>query len=523
MVSETEVRVPPDALADEEGLRRRVAHALDVPLRSITHLTVVRRSLDARRAPPAWVLRVRAWVDEMPRAAPAPSRPWRDVRGAEPAVVVGAGPAGLFAALALLEHGIRPIVLERGRDVRGRRHDIARVNREGLVDPDSNYCFGEGGAGTFSDGKLYTRATKRGEVRRVLEVLVAHGAPADVLIDTHPHVGTNRLPRVVEALRETIVGAGGEVRFGTRVEDLLLANGAVTGVATADGERVHARAVVLATGHSARDVFALLVRRGIHLEPKPFAVGVRVEHPQALIDRLQYRLRSGARPEGLPPASYRLVRQVDGRGVFSFCMCPGGVICPAATASDEVVLNGWSPSSRRLRFANAGMVVEVRPEDLPPDGGVLAGVHLQATLEHAAFQAGGGGLVAPAQRLVDFTEGRLSADLPSCSYPPGLRAADLRAVLPPAIAAALRGAFRAFGRHVPGYLTNEAVVVGVETRTSSPVRVPRDARTGMHPAAHGLFPCGEGAGAAGGIMSAAMDGERAAHALAAWYAAVPPA
>jgi len=514
MIAETDIRVPPDASGDTSEFTPRLARRLGVPASAITHHVVLRRSLDARQRAPVYVLRVRVWVDEPFRPDPAPPLSLHDVHAAPPAVVVGAGPAGLFAALTLIERGLRPIVLERGADVRGRRHAVARITRAGIVDPESNYCFGEGGAGTFSDGKLYTRATKRGSIRAVLDVLVRHGAPPDILIDAHPHVGTNRLPQVVQALRATITDCGGEVRFATRVTDLVLASGAVTGVVTAAGDLIKGGGVILATGHSARDVLALLQRRGLALEAKPFAVGVRVEHPQALIDRIQYR--GTPRAHGLPPAAYALVQQVDGRGVFSFCMCPGGVICPAATDADEVVVNGWSPSSRGLAFANAGIVVEVTPDELAPwrSEGVLAGIGLQRALEHAAFVAAGGGLFAPGQRLVDFVEGRASRDLPLCSYRPGIHPVAVHELLPPAIAGRLRAGFRAFERTMRGFLTNEAVVVGVETRTSSPVRVPRDRTSRMHPQATGLFPCGEGAGYAGGIMSAALDGQRSAAALA---------
>lgn len=513
LIRDLEIRLAPERIEDPAALAEAVARQLGVPAARVTQVAVERRSIDARRRPPAYVLRVDAWVDEAPAPAPAWRLRLRDVRDAEPVVIVGAGPAGLFAALRLIEGGLRPIVLERGKDVRGRRLDVARLNREGIVDPESNYCFGEGGAGTFSDGKLYTRSTKRGEVRRVLRILVQLGAPPDILVDAHPHIGTNRLPRVVQALRETIVAHGAAVRFGSRVDDLVVAGGRIVGVTTAGGERIDGRGVVLATGHSARDVYAMLRRRGIGLEPKPFALGVRVEHPQALIDRIQYHCAS--RPVGLPAAAYSVVRRVEGRSVYSFCMCPGGVICPATTAPDEVVVNGWSPSRRTSRFANAGVVVETTLDDLRAFGGddVLAGMELQAAVERAAAAAGGGRCVAPAQRLVDFVEGRAADDLPGCSYVPGLQAVELAAVLPPPVTQALRVAFRAFGGMLRGYLTNDAVVVGVETRTSAPVRIPRDPVTCMHPGAPGLFPCGEGAGAAGGIVSAAMDGERCAVAM----------
>jgi uncharacterized FAD-dependent dehydrogenase len=508
LIRDLEIRLPPDRITDRQALTEAVARRAGLAVERVAATAVVRRSIDARRRPPVYVLRVRVWVDEPPIAEPE----WRlrlpDVRGAPPAVIVGAGPAGLFAALRLIEGGLRPIVLERGRDVRGRRRDVARLNREGLVDPESNYCFGEGGAGTFSDGKLYTRSTKRGDVERILRILVQHGAPPDILIDAHPHIGTNRLPRVVQALTRTIVAHGGEVRFGVRVTDLLVAGGRVRGVVGPAGERVEGQGVILATGHSARDVYEVLHRRGLRLEPKPFALGIRVEHPQALIDRLQYHAPS--RPAALPAAAYSLVTRAGGRGVYSFCMCPGGIICPSMTAPDEVVVNGWSPSSRSSRFANAGIVVETAVED---GDDVLAGVALQARIERAAAAAAGGEAVAPAQRLVDFVDGRVSRDLPDCSYVPGVHSVDLAAVLPPAATAALRTALAHFGRTMRGWLTNDAIAVGVETRTSAPVRIPRDAATGMHPDAPGLFPCGEGAGAAGGIVSAAMDGERSAAAL----------
>jgi hypothetical protein len=433
-------------------------------------------------------------------------------------VIVGSGPAGLFAALRLLEFGVKPIVVERGSDVRARRRDLAAINKHHIVNPDSNYCFGEGGAGTYSDGKLYTRSKKRGDVHRILEILVAHGANEEILFDAHPHIGTNRLPALIERIRASILDAGGEIHFNTRITDFIMHDYAVTGVRTLGGDTIDGDAVLLATGHSARDIFELLHHRNIPLEVKPFALGVRVEHPQELIDRIQYHCPVN-RGLYLPASSYSLVHQsvVEGkqRGVFSFCMCPGGFIVPAATSPGEIVVNGMSPSRRDSRYANSGIVVSVEEPDFLSfkKFGPLAGMHFQASVEQNACKLAGGKQTAPAQRLVDFVDKRNSTSLPGSSYQPGLLACTMDEVLPPFIAEALRQGFRDFGRKMKGYLTNEAQIVGVESRTSSPVRIPRDSITLQHPRVTGLFPCGEGAGYAGGIVSAAMDGERSAEAV----------
>ncbi len=515
---ELEILLAPEVAFDELARYEAVLRSAGLRPGEADFVHYKRRSIDARGRQALVRLRADVYRTAPPTDLFGPWFVYPNVKENSPRVlIVGAGPAGLFAALRCLELGLKPIVLERGLDVRTRRRDLAAINKEHTVNPDSNYCFGEGGAGTYSDGKLYTRATKRGDVGRVLRRLVQHGATPDILVDAHPHIGTNKLPAVVQALREAIIGAGGEVRFGTRVTDLLLDQHRLRGVVTATGEALEAEATILATGHSARDIYELLHLRGVLIEAKPFALGVRVEHQQALIDQAQYR-----RPDRglLPAASYALVHQtvVDGaqRGVFSFCMCPGGFIVPAATAPGEVVVNGMSPSRRDSRFANSGIVAAVELADLDVrQHGALAGLRFQQEMEQRACQAAGGTQRAPAQRLGDFLQRKSSAELLETSYQPGLVSVPMDAVLGPGLAERLRQGFRDFGRKIPGYATNAAQIVGVESRTSSPVRIPRDPATLQHPVVAGLFPCGEGAGYAGGIVSAAMDGERCAEAVAA--------
>lgn len=514
-----DVVVSLDRVDDREAWKKAAARKARLKPARIHELRLVKKSIDARKAPVKYQLRLEVGVDgPLPEDQP-PRADYPSLRGGEKCVViVGCGPAGLFAALRCLELGVKPIVLERGKDVSARRFDLAPILREGRVIEDSNYCFGEGGAGTFSDGKLYTRATKRGPVGKVYETLVAHGAPVDILIDAHPHIGSNLLPNVVRAMRESVRASGGEVRFETKVEDLLLREGGIAGV-VANGEEVEGDAVILATGHSARDIYRLLHRCGILLEQKPFAMGVRIEHPQPFIDSRQYHYERGMeRPRQLPAARYRLATRVEDRSVHSFCMCPGGFIVPCATENDEVVVNGMSLSRRDSPFANSGMVVGIEPGDtdaLAAEHGSLAGIVMQKELERSAKQAAGGGQRAPGQRLVDFLAGRNSDALPATSYFPGVDPAPLHEILPPFIATRLAEGLRRFGRKMPGYASEEALLVGFETRTSSPVRIPREESTLMHPEVAGLFPCGEGAGYAGGIVSAALDGVRCAEAAAA--------
>ncbi|MEO0447342.1 MAG: FAD-dependent oxidoreductase [Verrucomicrobiota bacterium] len=504
-------------VGDPKVLRKRVARKLRVHPATIVDLRIRRESIDARKSPVQLQYRVDASLCGSLPPEPSWSAPAAISSDPRKVIIVGSGPAGLFAGLRCLELGAKPILLERGKDASARRFDLAPLLRRGEVIPESNYCFGEGGAGTFSDGKLYTRATKRGPVREVYEALVAHGAPERILIEAHPHVGSNLLPNVVKALRNRIRETGGEVHFQSRVTGFLRSErNEVRGVILEDGSEWQGDAVILATGHSARDIYRLLEREGIPLEQKPFAMGMRVEHPQALIDQVQYHLRqSETRPDCLPAARYRLATKIEGRGVHSFCMCPGGFIVPSATENDQVVVNGMSLSRRDSAFANSGMVVTVEPEDTKPyqkEHGVLAGIAFQEAMERGAKRAGGGGQVAPAQRLADFLQSRDSSDLPETSYFPGVQEARLDELLPAWMTNRLRKGLQLFGRQMRGFHSSSALLLGWETRTSSPVRVPRDEDSLEHPEVRGLFPCGEGAGYAGGIVSAALDGRKCAEA-----------
>jgi uncharacterized FAD-dependent dehydrogenase len=454
-------------------------------------------------------MQVRAFIDEE-YVAEENTFKYTKVSGDKKVIIVGAGPAGLFAALQCIENGLKPIVVERGKDVKQRRRDLAAINKQGLVNTESNYCYGEGGAGTYSDGKLYTRSNKRGDINKVLQIFVQHGADEDIMVDARPHIGTNKLPHIITAIRETILEAGGEVLFDSKLTDLIIKDGSVQGIVVNQEHEIHAKSVILATGHSARDIYELLHRKNILIEAKPFALGVRIEHPQDIIDQSQYHC--DIRSEYLPPAYYSLVEQVKNRGVFSFCMCPGGIIAPCATGLDEIVVNGWSPSKRNNPYANSGTVVQVTLDDVQGYD-PLRMLHFQAEIEQKAFEAGGGDLVAPAQRMIDFVENRLSIDLPKNSYLPGTKSSMLDNILPEFVSESLRGALPLFGRKMKGYYTNEAILVGVESRTSSPVRIPRDKETFQHPQIKGLYPCAEGAGYAGGIVSAAIDGVNCANAI----------
>ena len=511
MPRELLLQVTPETAANDILLKDYLSKQIKVSPNEIQHISILKRSIDARQKAIKINLKVIIYLKgEAFQETKIGLPEYKDVSKAQEVIVVGAGPAGLFAALQLVELGLKPIVLERGRDVRGRRRDLKAINREHIVNEDSNYCFGEGGAGTYSDGKLYTRSKKRGDVTRILELLVAFGASEDILVEAHPHIGTNKLPKIIEDIRNKIIEFGGQVLFDTRVTDILVKNNEVEGIVTQNGDKILASKLILATGHSARDIFELLDKKKIFIEAKPFALGVRAEHSQELIDSIQYSC--DYRGEHLPPAPYSIVKQVNGRGMYSFCMCPGGVIAPCATSPGEVVTNGWSPSKRDQATANSGIVIELKLEDFKPFAkfGALAGMEFQKSIEQKAWHLAGQTQKVPAQRMIDFTQNKISSDIPKTSYVPGTTSVEMGQVFPGFLTQILREGFKEFGRSMRGYLTNEAILHAPESRTSSPVRIPRDAQTLEHLQIKGLYPCGEGAGYAGGIISAAIDGEKCA-------------
>lgn len=532
MQQKIQLILSPQEAGNDSFIREAITAQTSISPGTISGFYILKKSIDARSKNPRIQLHILAFINEpfIEREMILPD--WKNVQHANKnACIIGAGPAGLFAALRLIELGIRPIIFERGKAVKERRRDLALLNKNGLLNPESNYCFGEGGAGTYSDGKLYTRSNKRGDINRILHILVHFGAPENILWDAHPHIGTNKLPGIISAMRNFILECGGEIHFEKKLSGFQIKDQSLQKIILESGEKIDTQSLILATGHSAKDIFILLQKNGLEIEAKSFALGVRIEHPQSIIDSIQYH--RDQRGDFLPPASYSLSAQEKGRGVFSFCMCPGGIMAPAATHAGQLVVNGWSPSKRNNPFANSGLVAEVNIVDVlkwikknnikninPNENDPLLLLHFQQHIEEKAYEAGGGNFVAPAQRLVDFCNNKLSQDLPRCSYVPGVQSADLRNVLPNFIHTSLQEALKVFGKEMRskkdnGFYTNEAIVVATESRTSSPVRIPRDKEKLHHPQIENLFPCGEGAGYAGGIVSAAMDGERIANAVAA--------
>jgi uncharacterized FAD-dependent dehydrogenase len=534
MQQQITLKLKPEEAVNNAIIQQYIAAALAIQENSITGFYTLKQSIDARSRQQVWInITLQTFIDEPFINRKVAFIDFPNVQQSKHTVIiVGAGPAGIFAALQLIQLGIKPIIIERGKDVRARRRDLAILNKEGIINPESNYCFGEGGAGTYSDGKLYTRSNKRGDINRILNLFVQFGAEEKILVEAHPHIGTNKLTHIITAMREQIIASGGEVLFEKKLVDFIIENDSLKGIITADGDKFFAHAVILATGHSARDIFELLHHNNILIEAKPFALGVRIEHPQSIIDAAQYHLNSFnntcSRGDYLPPASYSLVEQVQGKGVFSFCMCPGGIIAPAATNVNELVVNGWSPSKRNNAFANSGMVVSVEIADAVESlkksrypivknidvNNPLLLMEFQKMVEEKSYTAGGGKFVAPAQRVVDFCNNKVSNNLPNCSYLPGITSANMNNVLPNFIYTRLQEGLKAFGKRMKGYYTNEAIAVATESRTSSPVRIPRDAISLQHPQIKNLYPCAEGAGYAGGIVSAAMDGERVAQSIA---------
>ncbi|MBK7381150.1 MAG: FAD-binding protein [Ignavibacteriales bacterium] len=512
MKKQIELIISPDKINDLMAIKSVAGRELKIETSDITSIIPLRRSIDARRYQPVFKLLCDIYINEQPQIVER-NILYKPVKGNKRIIIVGSGPGGMFAALRLIELGIKPIIVERGKDVQSRRRDLKAIQQDHIVNPDSNYCFGEGGAGTYSDGKLYTRSTKRGDIKKILNILVQHGASQDILVDAHPHIGSNNLPKIVQTVRDTIINCGGEVHFNSRVTDFILKEKRIIGVVANDSEEFTADAVILATGHSARDIYYLLHKKNIKIEPKPFAMGVRIEHPQPLIDEIMYH--SNIRSENLPAASYNSSCEVNGRGVYSFCMCPGGIVVPAATAPGEIVVNGMSLSRRDSPFANSGIVVSVGEKDWKKyeNHFPFSGLNLQMEIEQLAFKLGGGTQTAPAQRVTDFINNKISVNLPGTSYIPGVIPAPLHEVLPEFIVQGLSKALMIFNKKMKGYYTEEAQLIAAETRTSSPIRIPRDKETFMHIEIEGLFPCGEGAGYAGGIVSSAIDGENCADAV----------